>query len=118
MIYFGICTATTKEYLDDMARKNDTQTVFEFIRSREVQAILTALGVIVLMANLWLVSKLSPLAASIDALIIRADHTDQELIELVPRNELELTIEPLKEDVTEIKTDVKEIKAILGGHAR
>jgi len=97
-----------------MARQN--QTVFEFIRSREVQAILTALGVIVLLANLWLVNKLSPLAASIDSLEARADRADQELIELVPRKELELTIEPMKEDLVEIKSDVKEIKAILRGN--
>jgi hypothetical protein len=98
--------------------KNNTQTIFEFIRSREVQAILTALGVIVLMANLWLVSKLSPLTASIDALTARADHTDNKIVEFIPRRELELTIDPLKEDIGEIKSDVKEIKAILSGYAR
>lgn len=89
---------------------DDRQTIFEFIQSPQVQAIITGLGLLVLMANLWLATKLSPLAVSINNLEARADHTDQSLLTFTPKGELEALINPLREDVIEIKVDIREIK--------
>lgn len=84
-----------------------SQTIFQFIESRQVQALVTATGILVLLANVWLASKLAPLAASIDSLEARADHSDSTLINFVPRSELIAIIEPIREDVAEIKQDIK-----------
>lgn len=89
------------------------QTLFQFIQSNQVQAIITATGLLGVIFNFYLVSKLAPIASSIDSLEARADHTDAELIEFVPRAELEATFRPIQEDIQEIKQDVRDIKNLL-----
>lgn len=89
------------------------QTIFQFIESRQVQALITALGLFALMGNIWIASKLAPLASDIDSLEARAESTDASLIRFVPREELNATFEPIKEDLKEIKSDVKDIRQLL-----
>lgn len=89
------------------------QTIFEFIQSTQVQAIITLFGLLVVILNLYIASRLSPLVVSINSLEARADSTDSSLLEFVPRRELELTFHPIQEDISEIKQDVKEIKNLL-----
>lgn len=96
-----------------MKKTNDNQTIFQFIESRQVQALITGLGLFALIGNIWIASKLAPLANSIDTLRARADHTESEILEFIPRAELEATLNPIKEDVREIKSDVKEIRQLL-----
>lgn len=67
-------------------------------------------GLLVALLNLYLVAKLSPLATAIDSLEARADHTDSTIITFIPRAELEALIVPIREDVVEMKTDIKDIK--------
>lgn len=93
-----------------MKQTNERQTIFEFIQSPQVTAIISAMGLLVLLANLWIVSKLAPLATSIHTLEARADHTDQSLLTFTPKGELEALINPIREDVAEIKTDLRDIK--------
>lgn len=94
-----------------MIRKNeDNQTIFDFITSNQVQAIITAAGLLGVIFNIYLVGKLAPLASSINTLEARANHTDQELIEFIPRSELEANFNPIKEDIRDIKQDIKDIK--------
>lgn len=94
-------------------KDGNRQTLFEFIQSPQVTALVSAMGLLVLFANVWLVAKLAPLAASINRLEIRADSTDSALIQFIPRGEVELNLTPIREDISEIKSDVKEIKAAI-----
>ena len=96
-----------------MSTNEKSQTVFEFFLSKQVQAIITASGLLAVIFNLYLVSKLSPLASAIDALNVRANHLDTTVTQYVPRNELATQFESIKEDVKEIKEDIRDIKNIL-----
>lgn len=87
-----------------------TQTFFDFFNSPQVVALITAGGLLVALLNLYLVAKLSPLATAINSLEARADHTDSTIITFIPRAELEALIVPIREDVVEMKTDIKDIK--------
>lgn len=97
-----------------MANNDSKQTIFQFLTSTQTQAIITGTGVLVVLLNLYIAARLTPLVNSINSLEARADHTETSLINFVPKSELLLIVNPITEDLSEIKQDVKDIKNAIG----
>lgn len=85
------------------------QTVAKFLTNNLWAVTVQLVGLLVLLANLWLMSQLSPLAQDIAL-------TDQR----VDAHELRLTtteqaIKIMSDDVTQVKTDTSYIRGFLEG---
>lgn len=93
---------------------NEKQTIFQFLTSTQTQAILTGAGILVVLLNLYIASRLSPLVVSINTLETRANNTETSLINFVPKSELLLMLDPITQDLGEIRQDVKDIKNAIG----
>lgn len=93
--------------------KAPTNDLATFIRSNALQLTFQVIGVGILLLNLWLASKLSPLAEDLRAVTVRvtAVETGQgQTSDLVERFiVVEERTKRTEDDVKEIKGDVKEI---------
>ena len=96
-----------------MSRMN----IKKIITDNIVVIILQAMGLIVLIGNVWIATKISPLAISINQITSRVsaiEKRNETTDVLIPRFlQLEERDIHLVEDIKEIKSDIKDIKEFL-----
>lgn len=86
--------------------KNEAQG---FIKKNALQLTLQAVALFVLILNLWLGSQLAPLAQ--DLILIKqtlAGH-EADVVNFVQKDVLAAELQPMKQDIQEIKQDVKSL---------
>lgn len=93
-----------------MAKKN---TISQYISNAHeaIQLILTIASVVIVLAGLWITTRLAPFAKDISILQERVDAQDRRQIEI------NTTLQGVQTDTTQIKSDVSEIKGYLKGKA-
>lgn len=79
----------------------------KFIQENALQLMVQAVGVIVLILNLWLASKLAPLAKNLELLTVRVSASEGK-IESYQVDHTDIQV--IKEQVIRIRTDIADIK--------
>ena len=92
-------------YTQDMQNKKP----FLPMAQQYIQLVLTITSVVVVLASLWLGSKLAPLAQDISLLHQRVNAQERRQIEI------STTLQTVQSDTSQIKSDVSEIKGFLKG---
>lgn len=86
------------------------ETVRSFIKENGLQIALQIATCFVFLLNLFLTTKLAPLAQNIDSIVTRVSALEQK----VPARDQDHTdIAVIKEQVSDMRSDVKDIKRIL-----
>lgn len=81
-----------------------------FFQKNGVQLGVQVVGVVVLVLNLWLATKLGPLAQNIDLVATRVSALELKM----PMSDIDHTdIQVIKEQVMQIRNDLKDIKEVL-----
>lgn len=90
----------------DMTKPDESK---KFLQKNALQLTLQAVALFVLILNLWLGSKLAPLAQ--DLILVKqtiAGH-EADVVKFVQKDVLAAELQPMKNDIQEIKTDVKSL---------
>ena len=88
------------------------KTIREFIKTNSLQLTIQAVGVVVLILNLWLATKLAPLAKDIAVLVTRVEANEK----VDARQDQTIgDVTTIKQEVSDIKTDIGGIKTDITG---
>lgn len=89
-------------------------------KSRPFGYVVQAVSIIVILLNLWLVNKLSPLAKNIDAVINRVNAMETNIAELQDvsksNQEIVIKLEALTVSLSEVKSRIERIDNRLAKH--
>ncbi len=80
-----------------------------FIQRNALQLTLQAVALLVLVINLWLGSKLAPLAQDLGLIKQTIAGQEMDSLNFVHKDVLAAELAPMKNDIQEIKQDVKQL---------
>ena len=80
--------------------RKDNSKIMQDIRTRPLAYTVQAVTVLVLILNLWIASKLSPLAKDLAVVVEKVESMEQVI---VPRNEIELQLKEINRRLTNIE---------------
>jgi hypothetical protein len=83
-------------------------TIIDFVRSVPVATVLQLVGFLFLVLNVWLATKLSPLAQNIDSVAVKVHAIEESL---KGRPELIQRFVVAEQQVKDLRESIKEIKA-------